>query len=90
MVTGTQCPKPEELTAVAVSVVLSSSPLPFVPLPPTATNHPSTMSAKSTAIYEKFAARIDDSASPSVDLAAARLLDVEPEKERWIGGVIRD
>jgi protein SMG6 len=29
------------------------------------------------------AARIDDSPSPSVGIAAARLLDVEPEKERW-------
>ncbi|KAJ7172704.1 hypothetical protein C8R46DRAFT_1086975 [Mycena filopes] len=29
------------------------------------------------------AARIDDSPSPSIGLAAARLLDVEPEKERW-------
>ena len=29
------------------------------------------------------AARIDDSPSPSIGIAAARLLDVEPEKERW-------
>ena len=29
------------------------------------------------------AARIDDSPSPSVGIAAARLLEVEPEKERW-------
>lgn len=29
------------------------------------------------------AARIDDSPSPSIGLAAARLLDIEPEKERW-------
>jgi protein SMG6 len=29
------------------------------------------------------AARIDDSPSPTVGIAAARLLDVEPEKERW-------
>ncbi|KAF8212466.1 hypothetical protein K438DRAFT_1958196 [Mycena galopus ATCC 62051] len=29
------------------------------------------------------AARIDDSPSPSIGVAAARLLDVEPEKERW-------
>lgn len=29
------------------------------------------------------AARIDDSPSPSVGLAAARALEVEPEKERW-------
>jgi len=29
------------------------------------------------------AARIDDSPSPSIGVAAARLLEVEPEKERW-------
>ena len=29
------------------------------------------------------AARIDDSPSPSIGLAAARLMDLEPEKERW-------
>jgi protein SMG6 len=29
------------------------------------------------------AARIDDSPSPSIGLATARLLEVEPEKERW-------
>ncbi|PPR08027.1 hypothetical protein CVT24_010868 [Panaeolus cyanescens] len=34
-------------------------------------------------ISDAPAARIDDSPSPSIGLAAARLLDVEPEKERW-------
>ncbi|KAH7930887.1 hypothetical protein BV22DRAFT_1054224 [Leucogyrophana mollusca] len=34
---------------------------------------------------DRPAARIDDSPSPSVGIAAARLLDVEPEKERWRG-----
>jgi len=29
------------------------------------------------------AARIDDSPSPSIGVAAARLLEVEPERERW-------
>ena len=29
------------------------------------------------------AARMDNSLSPSVGIAAARLLNVEPEKERW-------
>jgi hypothetical protein len=29
------------------------------------------------------AARIDDSPSPSIGVMAARLMDVEPEKERW-------
>jgi len=32
---------------------------------------------------DAVAARIDDSPSPSVGLAAARALEVEPEKERW-------
>ncbi|KAK0199205.1 hypothetical protein DFS33DRAFT_1388905 [Desarmillaria ectypa] len=40
-------------------------------------------------ISDAPAARIDDSPSPSVGLAAARLLDVEPEKERW-RGIARD
>ncbi|KAF8911941.1 hypothetical protein CPB84DRAFT_1812127 [Gymnopilus junonius] len=38
-------------------------------------------SPKSVSDYP--AARIDDSPSPSIGVAAARLLDVEPEKERW-------
>ena len=38
-------------------------------------------SAKS--VSDAPAARIDDSPSPSIGLAAARLLEVEPEKERW-------
>jgi hypothetical protein len=38
-------------------------------------------SAKS--ISDAPATRIDDSSSPSIGLAAARLLEVEPEKERW-------
>jgi protein SMG6 len=38
-------------------------------------------SAKS--VSDAPAARIDDSSSPSIGLAAARLLEVEPEKERW-------
>jgi protein SMG6 len=38
-------------------------------------------SAKS--ISDAPAARIDDSPSPSIGVAAARLLEVEPEKERW-------
>jgi protein SMG6 len=42
------------------------------------------MSAKSSSASERPAARIDDpSPSPNVGLAAAKLLDVEPEKERW-------
>lgn len=38
-------------------------------------------SAKSVSDFP--AARIDDSPSPSIGIAAARLLDIEPEKERW-------
>ncbi|KAG5639579.1 hypothetical protein H0H81_010781 [Sphagnurus paluster] len=38
---------------------------------------------------DKPAARIDDSPSPSVGIAAARLLEVEPETERW-RGIARD
>lgn len=41
-----------------------------------------TTSGKSN-VSEKFAPRIDDSPSPSIGLAAARLLEVQPEKERW-------
>lgn len=40
-----------------------------------------TSSAKS--VSDAPAARIDDSPSPSIGVAAARLLEVEPEKERW-------
>ena len=43
------------------------------------------MSAKLSSASEKPAACIDDSPSPSVGLAAAKLLDIEPEKERWWG-----
>ena len=75
MVTGSQAPSPEELTTAAVETVLSSVP-----------DQPSDVSVKSGSIP---AARIDDSPSPSVGLAAARLLDVEPEKERW-RGIARD
>ncbi|KAF9483772.1 hypothetical protein BDN70DRAFT_904058 [Pholiota conissans] len=38
-------------------------------------------SAKSVSDFP--AARIDDSPSPSIGVAAARLLELEPEKERW-------
>jgi hypothetical protein len=34
-------------------------------------------------ISDAPAARIDDSPSPSIGVVAARLMDVEPEKERW-------
>ena len=40
-------------------------------------------SSTTKSISEHLAARIDDSPSPSIGIAAARLMDVEPEKERW-------
>jgi protein SMG6 len=46
---------------------------------------PAKPSAAPKSVSDAPAARIDDSPSPSVGLAAARLLDVEPEKERWRG-----
>ncbi|KAF7304708.1 PINc domain-containing protein [Mycena kentingensis (nom. inval.)] len=42
---------------------------------------PAAAAAKS--ISDAPAARIDDSPSPSIGLAAARLFELEPEKERW-------
>ncbi|TFK42921.1 hypothetical protein BDQ12DRAFT_299349 [Crucibulum laeve] len=68
------------LTAKALSevpVVVDESGL-----KPPAVNGPKSVS-------DAPAARIDDSPSPSVGVAAARLLDVEPEKERW-RGIARD
>ena len=89
MVTCSQGPSPEELTIAAVSTVLSGgSPNPSLP-PSSAPDQPSNVSAKSSSMSEKPAAIIDDSPSPSVGLAAAKLLDVEPEKERW-RGIARD
>ncbi|RXW24170.1 hypothetical protein EST38_g1674 [Candolleomyces aberdarensis] len=42
---------------------------------------PAAGSAKS--VSDRPAARIDDSPSPSVGIAAARAMEIEPEKERW-------
>lgn len=47
------------------------------------TEKKSRSSSSGKSLSDLPAARIDDSPSPSVGLAAARLLDVEPEKERW-------
>ncbi|KIM82091.1 hypothetical protein PILCRDRAFT_8329 [Piloderma croceum F 1598] len=80
MVTGSQAPGPEELTAAAISAVLCASPSPSVP-PSSAADHVSNVSAKSSSASEKPVARIDDSPSPSIGLA--------PEKERW-RGIVRD
>ena len=75
MVTSSQAPSPEELTTTIIKTILSSIP-----------DQPSNVSAKSGSIP---AVRIDDSPSPGVGLATVRLLDVEPEKERW-QGILRD
>ncbi|CAA7267658.1 unnamed protein product [Cyclocybe aegerita] len=40
-------------------------------------------SSGSKSLSDYPAARIDDSPSPSIGVAAARLLEIEPEKERW-------
>ncbi|KAJ7098134.1 hypothetical protein B0H15DRAFT_824243 [Mycena belliarum] len=61
------------LTADAVSAVAAPGAdllaVPAMPAPKSVSDAP--------------AARIDDSPSPSIGVAAARLLDLEPEKERW-------
>ncbi|KAJ7134972.1 hypothetical protein C8R43DRAFT_894524 [Mycena crocata] len=64
------------LTADAVSAAGTSADPSSDLLAPPAAPAPKSIS-------DAPAARIDDSPSPSVGLAAARLLDVEPEKERW-------
>ena len=70
MVTGARVPGPEELTTAALSAVQSDSPPPSVP-PSSTPDHPSNLSARSSSASEMPAARIDDSPSPSVGLAAA-------------------
>ena len=40
-------------------------------------------SGSTKSLNDRPAARIDDSPSPSIGIAAARLMDVEPEMERW-------
>ncbi|KIM78305.1 hypothetical protein PILCRDRAFT_11293 [Piloderma croceum F 1598] len=74
VVTSSQIPGPEELTVV--SAVLSVSPSSL-----SSANHVSNVSAKSSLASEKPVARIDDSPSPCIGLAAAKLLDVEPEMD---------
>jgi hypothetical protein len=84
MVMGTRGPGPEALTMAALSTVQLASPPPSLP-PSSAPDHLSNVSAKSSSASEMPAAHIDNSPSPSVGLAAAKLLDVEPEKKRWRG-----
>ncbi|KDQ59481.1 hypothetical protein JAAARDRAFT_126988 [Jaapia argillacea MUCL 33604] len=60
----------QSLTAKAVAQV-----------PITSDSNPPSKSKGS--ISDKPAARIDDESAPSIGVAAARAMDVEPEKERW-------
>ena len=73
------------LTTAAVSAAADSSDL------TNGNTSPSNIVAcpAPESVSDAPAARIDDSPSPSVGLVAARLLDVEPEKERW-RGIARD
>ncbi|KAJ6513896.1 hypothetical protein C8R47DRAFT_1092306 [Mycena vitilis] len=64
------------LTADAISAAGTSADPKADLLAPPAAPAPKSVS-------DAPAARIDDSPSPSIGLAAARLLDVEPERERW-------
>lgn len=67
------------LTADAVSLANAASPdEPSVPQKST-----SGISVRSSS--DRPAARIDDSPTPSVGIVAARMMLVEPEKERWRG-----
>ncbi|KZP27488.1 hypothetical protein FIBSPDRAFT_948422 [Athelia psychrophila] len=72
---GSQGSGAEELTTTAVvSALLSASPAPSLPLS-------SAISPKSNSISGEHIARIDASPSTSVGVAAARTMNVEPEKE---------
>ena len=51
--------------------------------PPPPTTAAAAANAAASTDIDMRKARIDDSPSPSVGAAAARLLDVEPEKELW-------
>ncbi len=48
-----------------------------------AKKEPKNSSNSTKSLSDHPAARIDDSPSPSIGIAAARLMDVEPETERW-------
>jgi protein SMG6 len=82
MVTGSQAHGPEELMAAAVSAVLSASPSPLVLS--SSADHLSNMFVKLSLASDKPVAGIDDFPSPSIGLAAAKLLDVKLEKERLV------
>ncbi|KAL1728623.1 hypothetical protein EV714DRAFT_285553 [Schizophyllum commune] len=65
---------PAALTSAALSEASKTSPDGTL-APPQA--------AHAKSVSDAPAARIDDSPSPSIGVAAARLLELEPEKERW-------
>lgn len=66
MVMGSQAHRPEELTATAVSTVLSAFSSPLVP--PSSADHVLNMSAESSSASEKPVACIDDFHSLSIGL----------------------
>ncbi|KAI0055170.1 hypothetical protein BV25DRAFT_1932002 [Artomyces pyxidatus] len=70
--------QPSSLTAAAIRSNASLST-------PTSTTANASGAEASTHSSEKpaAAARIDDATSPSVGIAAARMMELEPEKERW-------
>ena len=67
-----------QLTSQAVSEVPSNTDQPSE-----GKKEAKTSSNGTKSLSAQPAARIDDSPSPSIGVAAARLMDVEPEKERW-------
>ncbi|KAI0063876.1 hypothetical protein BV25DRAFT_1899085 [Artomyces pyxidatus] len=70
--------QPSSLTAATIRSNTSRST-------PTSTTANASGAEVSTHSSEKpaAAARIDDATSPSVGIAAARMMELEPEKERW-------
>lgn len=79
MVTNNQLKGPA-LTTDAVSKAAAASAESADGEPVTAKSK-SQMSVKSSS--DNPAARVGDSPSPSIGVVAARMMDVEPEKERW-------
>jgi protein SMG6 len=76
MVTNNQL-KGSALTTDAVSKAAAASS----DGEPVSAKSKSQMSVKSSS--DRPAARIDNSPSPSIGVVAARMMDIEPEKERW-------
>jgi hypothetical protein len=77
--TGTQAARPETLSTAAASAIQAASPPPSAS-PSSAADRQSNTYAKLSPASEKPAARINDSPSPGVGPAAAKLLNVGPEK----------